>query len=282
MSIATKGKKAVLLGSNWFRDIWRSRRLILDLANKDFKGRYAASYLGTIWAFVQPIVTILIYVFVFQLGMKATPPEGAGDIPYSLWLTIGIVPWFFFQDALMSATNSLMEFSYLVKKIVFKISVLPIVKIISAFYVHIFFAFLLVVLSAIFGYMPHIYMLQAVYYTGAATVLVLGLSYITASTVVFFRDLSQIISILLQFGMWLTPIMWNMGTMGIENELVQRMFKLNPMYYIVNGYRDSFINKVWFWEHQGWTIYFWMVTLGVCALGTLTFKKLEKHFADVL
>lgn len=282
MSIVTKGRKAALLGSNWFKDIWRSRRLIVDLANKDFKGRYAASYLGIIWAFVQPIVTILIYVFVFQFGLKATPPKAAGNTPYSLWLTIGIVPWFFFQDALLSATNSLMEFSYLVKKIVFKISVLPIVKIISAFYVHIFFVFLLVVLSMLFGFMPHIYMLQAVYYTAAATVLVLGLSYMTASTVIFFRDLSQIISVLLQFGMWLTPIMWTMDTMGIENGLFQRMFKLNPIYYIVNGYRDSFINKVWFWEHKGWTVYFWAVTLIVCALGTLTFKKLEKHFADVL
>lgn len=282
MGILTKGKKAVLLGRNWCRDIWRNRILILDLANKDFKGRYAASYLGIVWAFVQPIVTILIYVFVFQFGMKATPPKAAGDVPYSLWLTVGIVPWFFFQDALMSATNSLMEFSYLVKKIVFKISVLPIVKIISAFYVHIFFVFLLIVLSFLFGYMPHIYMLQSVYYTFAATVLVLGVSYITASTVVFFRDLSQIISVLLQFGMWLTPIMWTMDTMGIENKWVQQMFKLNPMYYIVNGYRDCFINRVWFWEHRVWTLYFWIVTFLICGLGTVTFKKLEKHFADVL
>lgn len=280
MSIVTKGKQMFCLGCNWFKDIWRSRRLIMDLANKDFQGRYAASYLGAVWAFVQPIVTILIYVFVFQFGLKAQPPQG--DVPYSLWLSIGIVPWFFFQDALMSATNSLMEFSYLVKKIVFKISVLPIVKIISAFYVHLFFIFLLLVLSLIFGYTPHIYMIQSLYYTAAATVLVLGLSYITASTVIFFRDLSQVITILLQFGMWLTPIMWGMDTMGIESPLIQQIFKLNPMYYIVNGYRDSFIEKVWFWEHKGWTLYFWAVTFFICIVGTITFKKLEKHFADVL
>ena len=130
--------------------------------------------------------------------------------------------------------------------------------------------------------MPHIYMLQSVYYTFAATVLVLGVSYITASIVVFFRDLSQIISVLLQFGMWLTPIMWTMDTMRIENKWVQQMFKLNPMYYIVNGYRDCFINRVWFWEHRVWTLYFWIVTFLICGLGTVTFKKLEKHFADVL
>ena len=130
MSVVSKGKKVANLGLQWFRDIYRNRKLILDLANKDFKSRYAASYLGIIWAFVQPIVTVAIYILVFQLGFKAKPVR---DVPYALWLVVGIVPWLFFQEALLSATNSLIEFSYLVKKVVFKISVLPMVKIISAF-----------------------------------------------------------------------------------------------------------------------------------------------------
>ena len=148
MSVVSKGKKVANLGLQWFRDIYRNRKLILDLANKDFKSRYAASYLGIIWAFVQPIVTVAIYILVFQLGFKAKPVR---DVPYALWLVVGIVPWLFFQEALLSATNSLIEFSYLVKKVVFKISVLPMVKIISAFYVHIFFVGVAVILYFAFG-----------------------------------------------------------------------------------------------------------------------------------
>lgn len=279
MSIVSKCKKVLNLGLQWFRDIYRNRKLILDLANKDFKSRYAASYLGIIWAFVQPIVTVTIYILVFQLGFKAQPVR---NVPYALWLVVGIVPWLFFQEALLSATNSLIEFSYLVKKVVFKISVLPMVKIISALYVHIFFVGVAIILYFAFGNTPHIYMIQVIYYTFAAVVLVLGFSYITASMVVFFRDLGQIVSILLQFGMWLTPIMWNIDDLEWMTPVIQRFLKFNPMYYITSGYRDAFLNKVWFWEKQTWTIYFWAATIVIWLLGTMTFKRLEKHFADVL
>lgn len=274
-----KLKKAANLVTGWLGDVYRSRRLILDLANKDFKSRYAASYLGIIWAFVQPIVTVLIYILVFQVGFKQGMDR---EVPFALWLTIGIVPYLFFQEALLSATNSLMEFSYLVKKVVFKISVLPIVKIISAAYVHLFFIALTVAVYFCFGMKPHIYMLQVFYYSFAAIVLVLGLSYITSSMVVFFRDLGQIVNILLQFLMWLTPIMWNIDDMEWVTPAIHRFLKLNPIYYITSGYRDAFLGKVWFWEKGEWTLYFWAVAVLIAGVGTLTFKKLEKHFADVL
>lgn len=275
----SKIKKAWSLAAGWLKDVYRNRALILDLANKDFKSRYAASYLGIIWAFVQPVVTISIYILVFQVGFR----QGQGtDMPFALWLTVGIVPYLFFQEALLSATNSLLEFSYLVKKVVFKISVLPMVKIISAAYVHLFFVGLTAIVYFCFGMRPHVYMLQVIYYSFAAIVLVLGLSYITASMVVFFRDLGQIVNILLQFLMWLTPIMWNIDTMEWVTPGIHRFLKLNPIYYITSGYRDAFLNKVWFWEKGEWTVYFWIVALLIAGAGTLTFKKLEKHFADVL
>lgn len=274
-----KVNKMLKLIKGWLGDVYRSRRLILDLANKDFKSRYAASYLGIVWAFIQPVVTVTIYILVFQVGFK----QGLDmEIPFALWLTVGIVPYLFFQEALLSATNSLMEFSYLVKKVVFKISVLPLIKIISAAYVHLFFILLAAVVYLCFGFAPHIYMLQVFYYSFAAIALLLGLSYITASMVVFFRDLGQIVNILLQFLMWLTPIMWNIETMGWVTPAIHRFLKLNPIYYITNGYRDAFLNKVWFWEHGEWTVYFWLVTAAIGLIGTLTFKRLEKHFADVL
>lgn len=274
-----KLKKVQNLAVGWIRDVYRSRRLILDLANKDFKSRYAASYLGILWAFVQPIVTVTIYILVFQVGFKQGMKR---NVPFALWLTIGIVPYLFFQEALLSATNSLMEFSYLVKKVVFKISVLPIVKIISAAYVHLFFIGLTVMVYLCFKMPVHIYMVQVFYYSFAAIVLVLGLSYITASMVVFFRDLGQLVNILLQFFMWLTPIMWDVNDMEWITPGIHRFLKLNPIYYIISGYRDTFLDKVWFWEKGEWTIYFWIVALVIAILGTLTFKKLEKHFADVL
>ena len=142
-------------------DVYRNRRLVLKLARNDFKTRYAGSYLGTIWAFIQPIVTILVYWFVFAVGFKSTMENV--QIPFVLYLVAGIVPWFFFQDALVGGTNALIEYNYLVKKVVFNISVLPIVKIVSALFVHGFFVMFTMILYMGYGRFPDLYYMQILY-----------------------------------------------------------------------------------------------------------------------
>lgn len=259
-------------------ELFHNRALILSLSKNDFKTKYAGSYLGIVWAFVQPIVTILVYWFVFSVGLKA---GNVMDYPFVLYLISGIVPWFFFQDALNGGTNALIEYNYLVKKVVFKISVLPIVKIISALYVHGFFVIFSLIICACYGYYPSLYTLQLIYYSACTFMLVLGLVYATSAIVIFFRDLSQIIGIFLQVGIWLTPIMWDLSILS-DHPLLMKLFKLNPMYYIVSGYRDSMLSHVWFTEHWGWTLYFWVVTIALFGLGTVIFKRLKVHFADVL
>ena len=103
----------------------------------------------------------------------------------------------------------------------------------------------------------------------------------TSAAVVFFRDLSQIINIMLQVGVWVTPIMWDFNDLHL-NAVLRNLLKLNPVFYIVQGYRDSLINKVGIWEHPVLTLYFWVFTIVVFILGTKLFKKLQVHFADVL
>lgn len=264
-------------------ELYRNRKLIANLSKNDFKTKYAGSYLGTIWAFVQPAVTILVYWFVFEKGLKATgvSTNKGIDVPYILWLLAGLIPWFFFQDALMNGTNAFVEYSYLVKKVVFKISILPIIKIISVMFVHAFFLVLMVLIYMGYGFMPDGYSLQIIYYSMAAFMLSMSLVYITSAVVVFFRDLTQIINIVLQVGMWMTPIMWKLDSMDLPAFLVV-IFKLNPMYYIVAGYRDAMINKVAFWEHPLLTGYYWGITVILFVFGTIVFKKLKTQFADVL
>ena len=259
-------------------ELYQNRKLVLSLAKNDFKTKYAGSYLGIVWAFIQPIVTILVYWFVFSVGLKAGT---VSDYPFELYLVSGIVPWFFFQDALNGGTNALIEYNYLVKKVVFKISILPIVKIISALFVHVFFVVFALVLCACYGYTPSLYTLQIIYYSICTFLLVLGLVYATSAIVIFFRDLTQIISIFLQVGVWLTPIMWDINMLSSHPWLI-KLFKLNPMYYVVTGYRDSMLGHVGIWNHASWTIYFWVVTILLFGLGSVIFKRLKPHFADVL
>lgn len=264
-------------------ELFQNRKLIWKLSVNDFKTRYAGSYLGMVWAFVQPIVTILMYWFVFGQFMgqnKASLLGGGLEVPYVLYLTAGLIPWFFFTEALSNGTTALLEYNYLVKKVVFKISILPIIKIVAASFIHGFFVLFLLILCAVgYGYFPDVYTIQLLYYSFCLFIFVLGLSYATCSIVIFFRDLTQIISIVLQVGMWGTPILWQLNQ---APEALQIIFKMNPVYYIVNGYRSALFEKKWFYEDFYSTMYFWIVTVVIFGVGALIFKRLKVHFADVL
>lgn len=277
--MADRKKKASLPGR-----LLANRTLIGNLAKNDFKKKFAGSYFGVVWAFIQPVITVLVYWFVFEKGLnsKASDLKTGIEIPFVLWLMAGLVPWFYFQDALNGGTGVLVEYSYLVKKVVFQIESLPVVKIISALFTHLFFLVFTIILFAFMGFLPDFYTLQVIYYSICMIIFVTGFVYATSAVVVFFRDLTQVVVILLQVGVWVTPIMWNIDTMTNIPRWAIAVLKLNPMYYVSAGYRDALINKVAFWEHPGLTVYFWGITAAVLFLGTSVFKRLQAHFADVL
>ena len=260
-------------------ELYQSRHLIWKLAKNDFKKRYAGSYLGAVWAMVQPVVTVLMYYIVFDVIMGTGNRLASEEGPYVLFLTAGLVPWFYFSEALNSGTNALIEYNYLVKKVVFKISILPLIKIIAATFIHVFFACVLLVIAGIYGYPPTVYTIQLVYYSFCLFIFVLGICYSTCAVMVFFRDIGQIIGILLQIGMWATPILWDVNNLSLT---VQTFVKINPLVYIVNGYRSSIIEQTWFFEDFYSTMYFWIITLVVFGVGALVFKRLKVHFSDVL
>ncbi|MDE7224963.1 MAG: ABC transporter permease [Acetatifactor sp.] len=263
-------------------ELWQNRKLIWKLSKNDFKKRYAGSYMGVVWGFAQPLVTVLMYYLVFDkiFGNKAIEMRSGVEVPFVLFITAGLVPWFFFSEAIGQGTMSLIEYNYLVKKVVFKISILPMIKLIAATFSHLFFVLLAVLLACVYGYYPSVYLIQLVYYGVCLFLLVLAMSYTTCAVVIFFRDLSQIIAIALQIGMWATPILWSLES--IHNPVVVTLLKLNPLVYIVNGYRDALYGHSWFFEDLYGTLYFWAVTIALFLLGTVIFKKLKVHFADVI
>lgn len=258
------------------KEIIENRKLLFNLAKNDFKTKFAGSYFGIFWAFVQPIVTVLVYWFVFQIGFGAQPVNGC---PYVLWLTAGLVPWFYFSDLLNGGTNAFLEYNYLVKKVVFQISILPAVKVFSALFVHCFFVLVAVIICTCYGKFPDLYTLQIIYYTFALTIFGLAISYFTSSIVIFFKDLSQVIMIVLQVGVWITPIMWQLE---ILPPVWQFVMKLNPLFYIVRGYRQALLDKEWFWTYWQSTLYFWLITVVLLLFNTRVYSKLKEHFSDVL
>lgn len=261
---------------NFIFGIYQNRRWIWELTKNELRRRYIGNALGLLWALLQPLLTVLIFWFVFQVGFKAMP---VNQFPFILWLICGMFPWFFFCDAINSATNAIIADSYLVKKTVFKVWLLPVVQIVAALLIHSFFLAILFIFFALYGYMPDLYCLQILYYDFALLCLIFGIAMITSTLIVFLKDIGQIVGILLQFGFWGTPIFWSLNMIP---ETYRWILQCNPMCYIISGYRDAFINKIWFWEFGCQSLWFWLVTFITILTGSYLFKKLRPHFADVI
>lgn len=247
------------------------------MIKRDFQNRYLGTYFGLPWAFIQPSMGILVIWFVFTFGLRV------GDItpgvPFIVWLVCGMVPWIFIAEALRGGCDVLIEYSYLLKKINIRASLIPLIKIFSAFIIHIFFILLVILISVVNKYMFSLFWFQVIYYSFAGLYLCIGVSYITSSINVFVRDVSQFIGVFIQLFFWITPIFWNITTVP---EKIRFFIKLNPFYYVITGYRDAFIYKRWFWENYQLTIYFWIVSTLIFLIGAAIFRRLRPHFGDVL
>jgi ABC-type polysaccharide/polyol phosphate export permease len=153
------------------------------------------------------------------------------------------------------------------------------VKLLSSIIPHLVFIVIAILVVMINGKSIDFYFLQVLYYTFAVVSLLFGISLITSSLNLFLPDIAKLISVFTQFGFWLTPILWDIHKIPKEYHW---LIELNPMVYIVNGYRDSLLYGVVFTEHIWQSIYFWTVTIVIILIGSFVFRKLRPHFAEVV
>ena len=257
--------------------IIKNKKIYYELIINDFRSRYNGSFLGMIWGFIQPIVTIIIYCLVFQYGLKSG--ERSDGLPYVLFMISGAIPWFFFSEAWTGITTSFLDYAYLVKKLNFNIELLPIVKLGSALIVHVVFLIVSTIVLNFMGYYANWYYFQILYYMFCIIVFVMVIGIITASISVYIRDVIQVVAILIQIGFWANPICWGSE---IQSGIFGIMLKANPMYYCVQGYRNSLIYRKGFWLEPYYSLYFWGVIIVLSVLGKFMYKKLRPNFSDVM
>ena len=262
----------------FFIDLYKSKYIIYQLVKRDFQNRYLGSFVGFLWVLIQPTVYIAIMWFVLAFGLKPGN-VGSSAVPYHLWFISGLVPWLFLSELMSAGTNSIIEYSYLIKKVVFRSSIIPMIKIFSSLIIHLFMVIILIFVFLLSGFKPNIYWFQIPYYLFSATFLLFGFSWLTSSLSVFIKDVPQIVAVLLQVFFWGTPIIWQYQMLP---ERFAFIYKFNPIFFIIKGYRDSFLGQSWFWQNQQETFVFWGFSLLLFGVGAAVFKKLKPHFADVL
>ncbi|MCP3931225.1 MAG: ABC transporter permease, partial [Bacteroidetes bacterium] len=248
--------------------ILEKRSLIFSMVKREISTQYVGSMLGFIWTFIHPLVMITVFWFVFSVGFKSKP---MGDVPFVVWLTAGMAPWFLFADVVLGSVGSIVANSHLIKKTLFPSQILPVIKLLSGTVTHLIFLSVLFGLILFQGMAVSLFYLQVLYYYFCMVFLILGISWAVSALNVFIRDIGQVVGVVIQVGFWGTPIFWDINMMPSK---IQFFLKLNPMYYIVQGYRDTFISFKPFWHYPELTLYFWLSSTCILLGGAAVFRKL--------
>ncbi len=252
------------------------RNLVLAMALRELQIRYIGTFGGALWAVVHPLAMIVTYWFVFSVGFKIQPE---GNIPFVIYFVCGLVPWLTFQEVLTNSVGAITSSPHLVKKVVFPVELLPLVSALASLVTHVALVCVLLVILAVNGMDWSWTFLNAIYYLVPMYLFALGLGWFVSAINVFSRDVSQILTVVLGLWFWVTPIVWSPQMVGTN---YQHVLLLNPMYMIVDGFRNSFLHEEAVWEGGIEHLYMW----GICGIVFLTglhiFQKLKLDFAEVL
>lgn len=252
-------------------------KLLARQSIMDFKKRNFGTLLGSAWVILSPLITISLIYFVFSYGLKTGM---VGNVSFLNWFIPAMLAWFFISDALSMACSSITESSYLVTKVVFPVWILPVARVLAALPVHMLFMSLLLLGLALQNNVDFIWSwIQLAYYMMCSFLLCSTLGLLAATIMVFVRDIANLVGVCLQILFWATPIFWNPAMLsGSRLEWIL----LSPFNYILQGYRDSLFNAVWFWEKPLATIIFWTFLILCLCFSLYIYRKCRPQFADVL
>ena len=254
-----------------FRNLYKYRELLKTNVKKEIRGKYKNSFLGVLWSFLNPLLQIVVYAVVFQVILK-NPQEN-----YAIFLCCGLIPWTFFSATVTRSAFTMIENGNIIKKVYFPREILPI-SIVTSEAVNFMISTIIILGFVIFGGLGiSKYILLYPLVLLAQYLLLIGISLIISSISVYVRDLQHLIGVAMQLLFYATPIVY-------ASETIPDNFKwilyLNPMTYIINGYRDIFYNQRMIDIVS--TLLLIIISIVLCIIGYIIFNKLQKGFAEQL
>ncbi len=260
------------------KDHIQYKQQIFKLARADLVKTYRGAALGWAWALIKPAVTIFVYWFAFQIGLRAG--KDVNGFPFFLWLIAGVIPWFYMNDMLTQGTESIRKYSYLVTKMKFPISTIPTFVSISKLMVNLLLIVIMIFIFIFMGYTPDIYIIQLPIYILLSFLLFTVFAQCAALLACMSKDFSNLVKSLVTAIFWLSGIVWNVNTIQIP--WLKTLLKINPVTYLVEGFRNCFINKIWIWESPKTLLCFIVILVLLTIISVLLYKKLRKEIPDVL
>ncbi|SFD56831.1 ABC transporter permease [Sharpea azabuensis] len=256
-----------------FKSIYQYRELLKTNVKKDIRGKYKASVLGVLWSFINPLLQVAVYAIVFPYIL------GASQQNYIVYLVTGIIPWTFFQMAVIQGTTTIKGNAGIIKKVYFPREILPLSVVLSGL-INFFISCIIILGFCIFFgvgiswhiiFVPFIALIEAV--------LALGLGLALGAINAYVQDTEYIVNFLLTMAFYGSPIVYQLSQFSNAG-LLAKIINLNPMTKIINAYREVFL-----YHHVPGILGLFIVflfALVVLVIGYAIFRKLEKGFAEEL
>jgi len=275
---STSGHKLIIEAGrterHYWMDLWRYRELFYFLAWRDILVRYKQTVIGIVWALLRPLLTMLIFTFVFGRLAKL-PSDG---VPYPILVFAAMLPWQFFANALTEASNSMVGNANLISKVYFPRLIIPASSVITSFVDFLISGVILVGLMVWYQFMPGWRILTLPLFIGIAFAAAMGCGLLLTALNVKYRDFRYIVPFIVQFGMYVSPVGFSSS---IVPEKWRLLYSLNPMVGVIDGFRWSLLG-------DGVELFVPGFACSVCvsalllASGVWYFRRVERSFADVI
>lgn len=258
------------------REIACNLRRTIRLALYENRSRRSGMLLGRLWDLLNPLFQILIYCFVFSVGLKAQVRDGT---PYSLWLMCGMMPWLTMNSAIIGASSSIQQSASIIRNVHLPMSIIPMKAVVRACYEHVWTMAILLVALLLGGVTPSWHWLALGYYWVAALVLLTGAALVASSLTAVFRDFHEFLQPVMRLLFYVSSVVWAID--GLSPAL-QRVMRLNPFVYIIEGYRRCLLYREGLGTAWSQGLYFWAVSAVLLVLGCTLHARLRKQFIDQL
>ncbi|WP_088042757.1 ABC transporter permease [Bacillus sp. EAC] len=252
--------------------------MIGRLSAYELKKLYANSFLGGIWIFLNPMIQIAVYGVTFGLGIRGGAP--VHGIPYFTWMVCGLIPWFFISASIMQGSNAIYQRINTVARMNFPLSITPTYVIVAQLYTHLVLMILAIAIVSLSVGISNIHIFELIYFIFSSFCFLVALSFITSTISTMMRDIHLLIQQITRLLLYLTPVLWEPSDKAPQ--LLLNLMKLNPFFYVVEGYRSALIYDDTSLFLTSYTLYFWGLVLVMFVLGTTLHIKFRRNFVDYL
>jgi len=259
---------------HYWADLWRYRELFYFLAWRDILVRYKQTAIGVVWAFMRPLLTMLVFTVIFGKLAKL-PSEGA---PYAILVFAAMLPWQFFSNSLTEASNSLIGNANLISKVYFPRLIIPTSSVITSFVDFLISALILVGMMVWYRFVPSWRIVTLPFFIAIAFAAAMGVGLWLTALNVKYRDFRYIVPFIVQFGLYVSPV-------GFSSSIVpdkwRLLYSLNPMVGVIDGFRWAILGGESNIYLPGFMLSFGVVLLSL-VYGIVYFRRTEKKFADII